>query len=146
MRTRFARFVSLVFLCVIVFSVAGGGVINPLSTAQAMQGQGEAQPVVSEATRSDVSASLRHIPPLPPVLGEIFEARPRKLLPNRLDSSGDAGSDLVQDSSELSSASTVVNFEGINNVNGVLPPDTVGDVGPMIGAGNAWSPSNGTGC
>ncbi|WP_457676866.1 carboxypeptidase regulatory-like domain-containing protein [Thiolapillus sp.] len=25
---------------------------------------------------------------------------------------------------------TVANFEGINNVNGVLPPDTVGDVGP----------------
>ncbi len=104
-------------------------------TTSGNQGQNSPRPVVSEATRTDTTAPLRHLPQIPPrpaVLGKIFE-RPFKLLPNRQGSSPPpAATDPVLQGpiSEPATVSTQSNFEGINNVNGVLPPDTVGAVGP----------------
>jgi hypothetical protein len=74
------------------------------------------------------------LPPTPAVLGEIFE-RPFKLLPNRQGSTPPAAATdpVLQgpiEGGEPSAPTTGANFEGVNNVNGVLPPDTVGDVGP----------------
>ncbi|HLC02874.1 MAG TPA: Ig-like domain-containing protein [Anaerolineales bacterium] len=103
--------------------------------AAAAQAQGPVHPVVAYATRSDTTAPLRALPAIPPkpeVLGEIFEQRPPKHLPNREGSSGTSGPDPALQSSapEASAPATGADFEGINNVNGVLPPDTNGDVGP----------------
>src|SRR5215216_5163996 len=67
---------------------------------------------------------------LPP---EVLEHRelPRKALPNRLGSSGPSGPDpLLQRPTSGGGATVNVGFEGVNNINGVLPPDTNGDVGP----------------
>jgi hypothetical protein len=92
-----------------------------------------ARPVVSYATRSDATGPLRdlpQIPPMPAVLGTIFQ-RPRKLLPNRTGGGAAAPDPVVQESVGSAAAASVgSNFEGVNNVNGVLPPDTNGDVGP----------------
>jgi len=93
-----------------------------------------ARPIVRYATRSDTTVALRHlpeIPPLPDVLGRIFE-KPIKTLPNRDGSAGTSGPDPVLQGpiSGPSAPSTQADFEGVSNVNGVLPPDTQGDVGP----------------
>ena len=103
--------------------------------ATAAQAQGPVHPVVAYATRSDTTAPLRALPPIPPkplVLGQIFEARPAKHLPNREGSAGASGPDAALQSAapEASAPATGEDFEGINNVNGVLPPDTNGDIGP----------------
>jgi hypothetical protein len=101
----------------------------------AARAEGGGHPVVSYSTRSDTTAPLRALPQLPPkpaVLGGIFE-RPRKILPNRdanaapFEVDGAVQTDLVP---APTAPTQGPNFEGINNVNGVLPPDTVGDIGP----------------
>jgi hypothetical protein len=114
---------------VLVFILAFMG-LNPIKA----QAQGGDKPVVAFATRSDTTTELRHRPerpPMPVVLGQIFE-RPRKLLPNRQNNAGVTGQDAaLQTSAPAVEAATIdVNFEGVNNVNGVLPPDTNGDIGP----------------
>lgn len=98
------------------------------------QGRNAARPVVRTATRTDISQALRHMPQIPPapvVLGQIFE-RPRKILPNREGSIAPTAPDpILQAPTEGPAAPTTgADFEGVNNVNGVLPPDTVGDIGP----------------
>ncbi|HET7088802.1 MAG TPA: PKD domain-containing protein [Anaerolineae bacterium] len=103
--------------------------------AESQQGQVGPRPVVAYATRSDTTVALRRMPQIPPrpaVLGEIFETRPPKLLPGRQGSSGPSGPDPVLQGPVpgVSAPTTGANFEGVNNVNGVLPPDTVGDIGP----------------
>lgn len=123
--TVFFKLVTPVLIFVLVF--AG-------FTPGSVQAQGGDRPVVTYATRSDTTQALRHmpqLPPLPAVLGQIFE-RPRKWLPNRQGNTGPAGADpALQTSTPGVDAATVgANFEGVNNVNGVLPPDTVGDIGP----------------
>lgn len=116
----------------VILSIAG--VIWTQSTAPA-QGQNSPRPVVREATRTDTTAPLRHMPELPPtpaILGQIFE-RPRKLLPNREGSIAPlAATDPVLQApvAEPGAPTTGPDFEGVGNVNGVLPPDTVGDIGP----------------
>ena len=95
---------------------------------------GNPPPAVAYATRTDTTVALRdmpQIPPMPEVLGQIFQTRPPKHLPNREGSAGSSGPDpVLQESIPSTSApSTGVNFEGINNVDGVLPPDTNGAIG-----------------
>ena len=114
---------------VLIFILAFAGFAS--TSAQA---KGGGRPVVAYATRSDTTEALRQMPerpPMPVVLGQIFE-RPRKMLPNRQSNTGPTGLDpALQTSAPAVDAPTIgVNFEGVNNVNGVLPPDTVGDIGP----------------
>ena len=95
---------------------------------------GGPRPEVTYATRSDSTAPLRdlpQLPPLPKVLGEVFE-RPRKLLPNREGSvSPDSTDPAVQTSTPPVGAPSIgPYFEGVGNVNSVLPPDPSGAVGP----------------
>ena len=99
-----------------------------------LQAAGQARPVVSPATRSDTTAplyELPEIPPLPPVIGEIF-VKPLKRLPNREGSAGPAGLDpVLQDTDpDVAAPATGADFEGVGNVNAVLPPDPVGAIGP----------------
>jgi hypothetical protein len=96
---------------------------------------GNPPPRVTYSTRSDTTAPLRslpQLPPLPKVLGEVFE-RPRKLLPNRQDAiaSDTATDSALQTAGPQSSAPTTgPYFDGVGNVNSVLPPDPSGAVGP----------------
>jgi hypothetical protein len=96
-------------------------------------------PVVIAADQNDTSAPLEAIPIIPPV-----RARPDPdlniphPLPNRggpaMKPAGNFIDPLFLENSALaatlSMAAPVQNFDGLNNVNAVLPPDTNGDVGP----------------
>jgi hypothetical protein len=96
--------------------------------AWAPTGQVVHDPIVRPATRHDTSPLLRNIPPLAPQ-GEVLKQIPRL---DFREGAGPPDDDPVvqseRPSAEIPSAS--LTFEGINNLNGVLPPDTDGDVGP----------------
>lgn len=102
-------------------------------------GSGQAQPpdtkvaraVFRQAVRSDTSAPLHTIRPIPPKAGELREL-PRKILPHRIDATpvGDPDNVVQTTPGGASAPAALDNFEGIRNRNGVLPPDTVGDIGP----------------
>jgi len=93
-------------------------------------GQPRPHPTVRDADRYDRSGPLRDIRPIPPRAGELREL-PRKQLPNRDGSIAGAPDTAVQSSPPSPSVPAgLTNFEGINNVDGVLPPDTNGDIGP----------------
>jgi len=101
---------------------------------RAAQDSRAARPVISYATRSDVSRPVRELPvhpPLPDRLGDIFR-KPRKFLPNREGSiEADTVDGAVQGAVIQSTAPTVLtSFDGVNNRNGVLPPDPSGAIGP----------------
>jgi len=91
---------------------------------------------VSYAVRQDRSPPLRDIPPAPPNwLGR--EVNPHRPLPNR---TGARGAVPAAPSAGFASATVesggpmpppLLSFEGVNNVNGVVPPDTNADVGPQ---------------
>lgn len=107
-----------------VFSLAGTAQTEsePLASA--------GEPVVSYATRTDSYGPLRETRIVEPVWADLIEI-PRKMLPNRPAEPGVPGEDpVVQGPVSQVSAGTLLSFEGVNNVNGVLPPDTQGDVGP----------------
>ena len=92
-------------------------------------GQVSGDPIVRPATRHDTSAPLRAIPPLRPQ-ADILRQIPRPEFPRG--GEGQPDRDPVVQSGRPSAEipSALLTFEGINNVNGVLPPDTDGDVGP----------------
>ena len=114
----------------------GAGVSAPAAgvvDAPAQQG-----PVVVEAVKHDVSPPLASITPFVLKQGtadaDLNELLP---LPGRGTGSGPARPDapftdpvLQEGPVDLNIPSPIANFEGVNNVNGVLPPDTNGDVGP----------------
>ncbi len=91
------------------------------------------RPVVSLPLKHDVSPPLSSIKPIPPKPGEVLREIPRLPMPKALanQSKGRALGPILQDRpGTINMPPTIQNFEGINNVNGVLPPDTQGDVGP----------------
>jgi hypothetical protein len=115
----------------LVASVGG----SPLTVMTgAAQGANAARPVISYATRTDVSQPVRKLPvhpPLPDQLGEIFR-KPRKFLPNR---EGSIEADIVDgavqgDVVQITTPTVLGSFDGVNNRNGVLPPDPSGAIGP----------------
>ncbi|HEY4666927.1 MAG TPA: hypothetical protein VIH26_06450, partial [Anaerolineales bacterium] len=116
------------FLLVLISVMAIGSVPGQSFAAQGPDGP---RPTVLESIEYRSSRPLRELPPILPRAGELFEL-PRKMLPNREGSSGPSGLDpLLQPQGDfLAMPAADQNFEGINNVNGVLPPDTNGDVGP----------------
>lgn len=126
MSHKFVRYAAIPVLSVML--------LGTLLSAFDVSAAGGPPPTVRYATRSDSTAPLRdmpQIPPMPAVLGQIFQ-RPFKRLPNRAGSGGSAGPDPVVQASlpGTSAPSTGASFEGVQNVNGVLPPDPVGDIGP----------------
>ena len=121
------RFVLFVTLLGLASMVPGSLYFGP-------QAAGKPRPVVSFATRSDTTIPVREmpeIPPLPPVIGEIF-VKPLKRLPNREGSAGPSGLDPVLQETipDVTAPATTTDFEGAGNENSVLPPDTVGAIGP----------------
>jgi hypothetical protein len=89
-------------------------------------------PVVREAVASDFLPALYTVRPETPPINGVREL-PRKTLPGRVESEAPAGpTDLVvQDNAVVALAGSVgVGFDGVSNVNGVLPPDSTGAIGP----------------
>lgn len=124
---HFCRAGGLIAVLLFVwFAVSGAPVVA--------QGQRSAHqagpPEVRAATRHDTSRPLTALPQLPPrAAGAVLR---RKVLPNRIGSSGPTGDGAVQDQgAPVATVPQVLrNFEGVGNVNGVLPPDPTGDIGP----------------
>ena len=94
------------------------------------------QPIVKKAVGFRVTKALRDIPGIP--VGSV--KRPWKEIPNQFDFKKLKGERInanllkrdpvVQSSNGTLAASKVTqNWEGVSNLNGVLPPDTDGDVG-----------------
>ncbi len=120
----------------LVFSVS---VLGISTSANAAASGVSAQPKVSTSVAVAKTRPLRELAISPPQLPQatgVVEAYPALPVPrNRPEKKGNTPvitDPVVQDQAPLDAKmpGTVVNFEGINNVNGVLPPDTVGDVGP----------------
>jgi subtilase family serine protease len=84
-------------------------------------------PAHAAADRFDVSRALRDLPRLPP-----RAAGPKHEAPRFRHIIGPQSIDPIVQSSPLPQllSEPALSFEGIGNVNGVLPPDTNGDVGP----------------
>jgi hypothetical protein len=97
-------------------------------------GQGLARTIELDQ-RHDTSQPLRSIVPGPLTQGrerEEAEEEEEEHLPGREGVPGPALQDPVVQSSPVSAAapSLLANWEGVGNVNSVLPPDTNGDIGP----------------
>ncbi len=89
---------------------------------------------VLQSQQNDVSGAIRDLPAKPPRTPTVLRKIPRQPLPRRTPGTpkglGVGADPVVQ--SEPGAASmpgTISNFEGVGNVDGVLPPDTTGDVG-----------------
>jgi hypothetical protein len=115
-------------------ALSGALLLPPTMNAQqAPQGPPPGVPgarVVQEV-RHDRSRPLREIPPIMTTEEGEREAHPP--LPIKRGPKKPAGfvDPVAQQSFPLGAMpSTTTNFEGVNNINGVLPPDTNGDVGP----------------
>jgi len=119
MVTRFSAFLAL--LCL---SLLASG-----SRAAAPQPQAH-HPVVRSPEQAVITHPLRQVPELPDVVHDVRKLE-RKMLPNRLGSADNPEAEAVQSSSPGTSAATTdASFDGLGNRNGVLPPDTVGAIGP----------------
>ena len=90
---------------------------------------------VFASIKNDLSAPLSSIPPIKPEQGlpdpDMLDLHP---LPGRLGaqppSADFVDAALQQGAVKYDLLAPIQNFDGVNNVNGVLPPDTNGDVGP----------------
>jgi hypothetical protein len=85
-----------------------------------------------QASRHDLSPALRDLPPDPDAReGDEKGAHAPLPLPRRPRAAAGFRDPAVQDSAPAALlAAPAVSFEGVNNVDGVLPPDVNGDVGP----------------
>ncbi|MFQ5667491.1 MAG: hypothetical protein ACE5I7_13840 [Candidatus Binatia bacterium] len=110
-------------------SVAAGLAVSS-NNSQAQSQGAAARPAVLYGV-SDTTPPLRSLPPLPRVVGEV-RTLPIKRLPGRVGSVGPSGPDPVLQGSfgEVSAAVPGTSFEGVPNVDAVLPPDTNGALGP----------------
>ena len=107
-------------------TVAGVALLGPTCS----WAEPAARPQVIYPDRTDVSGPLREMPVLPDQAGRKY--LPRKDLAGRLDTPAPIGSvDPVLDEAPApATGTTELNFDGVSNRNGVLPPDTNGDIGP----------------
>jgi hypothetical protein len=117
----------LSFITLVALTISPFGSLK----SQAASTTDAGQPVVRYAERFDGITRLLDIPPHDPFWADLI-VLPRKMLPNRPGTPGTPAPDPVwQDTAPVvGTGTTLLHFEGINNVNGVLPPDTNGDVGP----------------
>ena len=113
-------------LCASVFLTMGAADRASAQAPLPTQGNG---PQVAVGTHHDTSKQLTMLPQLPPqAVGAVLR---RKVLPWRVGSQGTPGDGALQlgDAGSASVPVSGVSFEGINNVNAVLPPDNVVELG-----------------
>jgi hypothetical protein len=125
-KCRFALLIAALLTLLVPFTALGEGSVG-LQTA-------ELNPVVRSASRWDTSPPLRDLALYQPEMLAPDQALeiPLHSLPNPLLESAVPDIDSVVQKSFLgvSAPPTIANFEGLNNVNYALPPDTNGDIGP----------------
>jgi len=104
--------------------------------SQAAPGHGDTPPTaltpsVGYAVRSDISPALRDMPRIAPDAAAPSPPDTNLRLPKALGSDATASPDpaLQSVTGPLAMPSPLTSFDGIGNVNGVLPPDTQGDIG-----------------
>jgi uncharacterized repeat protein (TIGR01451 family) len=85
---------------------------------------------VIQSERHDVSPPLASIPAEPEPQAPVFREIPRQPLPRRGPKSRLPDPVLQSAVGGAAMPSTTQNFEGVGSINGVLPPDTNGAVGP----------------
>src|SRR5690348_15909482 len=92
--------------------------------------QAAGRPVVSREVRHDTSAALRSITPGPPQAGHREDDQDTSLPGHDSGPAAGPRDPVLQDApvSPGIAASVVANFDGVTNINGVLPPDTNGDI------------------
>src|SRR5437867_12011525 len=112
-------------------------ILGTLFPALAMgQGASESRPAsgppatVIQSERHDVSPPLASIPAEPEPQAPVFREIPRQPLPRRGPKIRLPDPVLQSSVGGAAMPSTTQNFEGVGNVNGVLPPDSNGAVGP----------------
>jgi len=90
------------------------------------------EPVFRSAERHDTSVPLRRIDPIRPQDEAAVRVLPTRALVKGADVArpGEPDGALDRGVAVSDMPSPIQNFEGVGNVNGVLPPDTDGDVGP----------------
>ncbi len=120
----------------IVFAVCGVVLWAGLfvTGARAMQQPAASQadehrPVIVTPDKHDTSPELRELPVIAPRAGEREPHPPFRVRTPR-GPAARATDPVAQTTLPQSIPATAVNFEGVNNVDGVLPPDTNGDIGP----------------
>ena len=130
---------ALVLLALLIspFAVAGQEQASPAAqTDDPGVSSAQVGPVVRQSLHNDTSPALRDIKPSPSTAGPLREIPLGRLPKAKGGASGAGRPPLVQDRpGPISMPSPVANFEGINNVDSVLPPDTNGDIGydPLSG-------------
>ncbi len=134
MRTSLWRFASIFTLLALLaspFYLGGASFAAPISPQVPDQPPGMQ---IIKASYVGESQPLRSIPakkPDPDSASFLRTQRERLIIPKTSQqSTGSFDASVVQNMSVLSSMpEPIANFEGVNNVNGVLPPDTQGDIG-----------------
>ncbi len=106
--------------------------ITPLAPASAAPAKPGMQ--ISKSAPASVSRPLRSIAPLkvdPAAASAVRSMQDRQLvIPKTQKKGGGTDTSIVQDSPiGISMPAYIANFEGVNNVNSVYPPDTQGDIG-----------------
>ena len=103
-----------------------------LGLAQAPNADGSHGPVTIQSQRHDVSAPLGNIPATVDVEPRApgFQEIPRQPLPKRGPKPNVVDPVLQNSLGGLAMPSTTTNFEGVGNLNSVLPPDSNAAVGP----------------
>jgi hypothetical protein len=105
-------------------------IVPMISAASQSQELAAGEPEVIYPKMSDAFGPIRDIPPRDPQWLDLIEI-PRKWLPNRPGDPGVPAVDPVLQGPVGPGSINILNtFEGVNNVDGVLPPDTNGDIGP----------------
>ena len=132
--------VTLAVVGILVIIISGSYVVQAASqsgvTGQeaglpALQSGNGPTPIVRYSESHDGWGPLITHHPILEKHSELLEM-PRKMLPNRKGANNAPGADPVWQGTVGTSNLPAPNitFEGINNINGVLPPDTNGDIGP----------------
>ncbi|MBI5839038.1 MAG: carboxypeptidase regulatory-like domain-containing protein [Chloroflexi bacterium] len=133
MRTKHLwRLASLVTLLAMFISPIGPAHAAPIDTPQATPKTGMQVIDASFVGASKPLGSLTSIPAAPKDSREmpIKDLRERLTLP-KTENGASGGSDAAVQTDIIGNSmpATTANFEGVSNVNGVLPPDTQGDIG-----------------
>ncbi len=127
--TRAIRFGLLLVAAAIVFSDRAGARATASAAAAPQEPRAsQAAPRVVTPGRHDVSPALRDIAPKPPRAGRDTHAPLRIRKPAKAPRQSDPALQTAAPSAVA--PATILNFEGVDNIDSVLPPDTNGDIGP----------------
>jgi hypothetical protein len=140
-------FVSVLLLSTQFSFLRGGGVLSSHDQAVEIQTGGSLQPVVGQAVFHDQSLPLTQLALQQPQAAagagtgaQVIEIIPNPRMPkvgNSPQTSQAAAADNALQTQAASASMPVPlqNFEGVNNLNQVIPPDTQGDIGydPLSG-------------